>query len=222
MGSDDQPRPQVGRVRIADLGDGPAQGLNPLTPTGSASFGTDAPSGMSGSVAFDGRRLERRWNQCSCPWHSRGVRHDAADGVGEVLRGFEGLPVLDRPSGVRKGVRGHNTTGSIRSTAGFPGAGSSCRARRWSSLPGTYRCPRPSWTRMSGAVGRSNTTVRRSAGTWTSVLQCRGCGQAGGLRRAAATSNAAVPRQRPARASPGDGVSLIRLSLSPGRGGRSP
>ena len=27
VGGDDQPRPQVGRVRIADLGDGPAQGL---------------------------------------------------------------------------------------------------------------------------------------------------------------------------------------------------
>ncbi|MGW5654879.1 helix-turn-helix domain-containing protein [Streptomyces humi] len=39
--------------------------------------------------------------------------------------------------------------------------------------------------------------------------------------RAAATANGAVPRQRPAWASPGDGVSLIRLSLSPGRAGRS-
>ncbi|MFG2882592.1 LamG-like jellyroll fold domain-containing protein [Streptomyces sp. NPDC048297] len=28
--------------------------LNPLTPSGSATFGTDAPSGLSGSVAFDG------------------------------------------------------------------------------------------------------------------------------------------------------------------------
>ncbi|WP_369226567.1 LamG-like jellyroll fold domain-containing protein [Streptomyces sp. R39] len=125
--------------------------LNPLTPTGSATFGTDAPSGMSGSVAFDGstgflKSKQSAVNTLGDYTVSAWVKINSALGTTAVCQGTTQHQSFylsyDKPSAAWM----FQTTTTNDENSDFPtaeGDPNSGPIGTWTHLVATFRAPAP-------------------------------------------------------------------------------
>jgi hypothetical protein len=123
--------------------------LNPLTTTGNATYGTDAPSGLSGSVAFDGstgflKSKQSAVNTLGDYTVSAWVKINSALGTTAVCQGTTQHQAFylsyDRPSGAWM----FQTTTTNDDNADFPtaeGDNNSGPVGTWTHLVATYRAP---------------------------------------------------------------------------------
>ncbi|MFF4965674.1 LamG-like jellyroll fold domain-containing protein [Streptomyces sp. NPDC001037] len=123
--------------------------LNPLTPSGGVSFGTDAPSGLSGSVAFDGstgflRSKQSAVNTLGDYTVSAWVKINSALGTTAVCQGTTEHQSFylsyDRPSGAWM----FQTTTTNDDNADFPtaeGDNNTGPVGTWTHLVATFRAP---------------------------------------------------------------------------------
>ncbi|MEU6070211.1 LamG-like jellyroll fold domain-containing protein [Streptomyces sp. NPDC047082] len=123
--------------------------LNPVTPSGTFSFGTDAPSGLSGSVAFDGstgflKSKQSAVNTFGDYTVSAWVKINSALGTTAVCQGTTQHQAFylsyDKPSGAWM----FQTTTTNDDNADFPtaeGDNNSGPVGTWTHLVATYRAP---------------------------------------------------------------------------------
>ncbi|MEU5310842.1 LamG-like jellyroll fold domain-containing protein [Streptomyces sp. NPDC021562] len=125
--------------------------LNPLTPTGNATFGTDAPSGMSGSVTFDGstgflKSEQSAVNTLGDYTVSAWVKINSALGTTAVCQGTTQHQAFylsyDKPSAAWM----FQTTTTNDENSDFPtaeGDPNSGPTGTWTHLVATFRAPVP-------------------------------------------------------------------------------